>query len=202
MSRRRSRTYGDAVGIAFQLRDDVLGLFGDPGRTGKDRDDDLREGKRTLLVLRALRLAGPAAAPLPRGRPRRPGAHHRRRRPVPRDRGACGALASIETLLGAHTKPRRPRSSPVPEPARAALEELAALAIRREHRSGDTRVARRTIVIGAGLGGLAAACHLVGRGHDVVVVEAGDVPGGRAGRLEARRLPVRHRSDRAHDART
>ena len=40
-------------------------------------------------------------------------------------------------------------------------------------------------MIGAGLGGLAAACHLVGRGHDVVVVEAGDVPGGRAGRFEA-----------------
>lgn len=37
------------------------------------------------------------------------------------------------------------------------------------------------VVIGAGLAGLSAACHLVGRGHDVVVVEAGAVPGGRAG---------------------
>jgi phytoene desaturase len=36
-------------------------------------------------------------------------------------------------------------------------------------------------VVGAGLGGLSAACHLAGRGHDVTVVEAADVPGGRAG---------------------
>ena len=40
------------------------------------------------------------------------------------------------------------------------------------------------IVIGAGLGGLAATCHLAGAGHDVVVLERDDVPGGRAGRLE------------------
>jgi phytoene desaturase len=39
----------------------------------------------------------------------------------------------------------------------------------------------RVVVVGAGLGGLAAACHLVGRGHEVVVVDRGDEPGGRAG---------------------
>jgi phytoene desaturase len=39
----------------------------------------------------------------------------------------------------------------------------------------------RVVVVGAGLGGLSAACHLVGRGHDVTVLEAADVPGGRAG---------------------
>ena len=55
------RSYGDAVGVAFQMRDDVLGLFGDPATTGKGVLDDLREGKRTLLLLRALRLATPAA---------------------------------------------------------------------------------------------------------------------------------------------
>ena len=41
----------------------------------------------------------------------------------------------------------------------------------------------RVIVVGAGLAGLSAACHLRGRGHDVEVVEAGDVPGGRAGTM-------------------
>ncbi|WP_317451962.1 polyprenyl synthetase family protein [Microbacterium sp. NIBRBAC000506063] len=42
--------FGRPLGIAFQLRDDVLGVFGDPEVTGKPAGDDLREGKRTLLV--------------------------------------------------------------------------------------------------------------------------------------------------------
>ena len=42
----------------------------------------------------------------------------------------------------------------------------------------------RVIVVGAGLGGLSAACHLAGRGHEVVVVERSTVAGGRAGLLE------------------
>lgn len=45
--------FGLAVGEAFQLRDDVLGVFGDPARTGKPVSDDVREGKRTLLVTHA-----------------------------------------------------------------------------------------------------------------------------------------------------
>ena len=59
----------------------------------------------------------------------------------------------------------------------------------------------RVVVVGAGLGGLSAACHLAGRGWDVEVVERGDGPGGRAGRARARRLPVRHRPDGADHAR-
>ena len=46
--------YGIPLGEAFQLRDDVLGVFGDPSRTGKPAGDDLREGKRTLLVALAM----------------------------------------------------------------------------------------------------------------------------------------------------
>ncbi|GAA3795168.1 polyprenyl synthetase family protein [Streptomyces phyllanthi] len=41
---------GRRAGIAFQLRDDLLGVFGDPGQTGKPAGDDLREGKLTYLV--------------------------------------------------------------------------------------------------------------------------------------------------------
>lgn len=46
--------YGLPLGEAFQLRDDVLGVFGDPEQTGKPAGDDLREGKRTVLVAEAL----------------------------------------------------------------------------------------------------------------------------------------------------
>ncbi|MEW1953303.1 polyprenyl synthetase family protein [Terrabacter sp. NPDC080008] len=46
--------YGLALGEAFQLRDDLLGVFGDPEATGKPAGDDLREGKRTVLVAHAL----------------------------------------------------------------------------------------------------------------------------------------------------
>jgi geranylgeranyl diphosphate synthase type I len=45
------------LGEAFQLRDDVLGVFGDPVTTGKPAGDDLREGKRTVLVALALEQA-------------------------------------------------------------------------------------------------------------------------------------------------
>lgn len=41
---------GRPLGLAFQLRDDVLGAFGDPSVTGKPTGGDLREGKRTVLV--------------------------------------------------------------------------------------------------------------------------------------------------------
>jgi geranylgeranyl diphosphate synthase type I len=42
--------FGIPLGLAFQLRDDVLGVFGDPAITGKPAGDDLREGKRTVLI--------------------------------------------------------------------------------------------------------------------------------------------------------
>ena len=44
------RRFGHPIGMAFQLRDDVLGVFGDATITGKPAGDDLREGKRTVLV--------------------------------------------------------------------------------------------------------------------------------------------------------
>lgn len=42
--------YGLPLGEAFQLRDDLLGVYGDPSETGKPAGDDLREGKRTALI--------------------------------------------------------------------------------------------------------------------------------------------------------
>lgn len=56
--------YGLPLGEAFQLRDDLLGVFGDPQATGKPAGDDLIEGKRTVLVALALDAAPPAEAAL------------------------------------------------------------------------------------------------------------------------------------------
>lgn len=50
-------TFGSHVGHAFQLRDDVLGIWGDADVTGKPTGGDLREGKATVLVLTALEAA-------------------------------------------------------------------------------------------------------------------------------------------------
>ncbi len=47
-------TYGDALGIGFQIVDDLLDYEGDPGATGKNIGDDFRERKLTLPVIRAL----------------------------------------------------------------------------------------------------------------------------------------------------
>ncbi|MEW2147211.1 polyprenyl synthetase family protein [Micromonospora vinacea] len=52
--------YGLAVGEAFQLRDDLLGVYGDPAATGKPAGDDLRTGKPTALLMLARELATPA----------------------------------------------------------------------------------------------------------------------------------------------
>ena len=45
--------YGLALGEAFQMRDDILGTFGDEEQTGKGRDGDIREGKQTVLLAKA-----------------------------------------------------------------------------------------------------------------------------------------------------
>jgi geranylgeranyl diphosphate synthase, type I len=51
---RELTAYGLPLGEAFQLRDDLLGVYGDPATTGKPAGDDLVEGKRTVLVALAL----------------------------------------------------------------------------------------------------------------------------------------------------
>jgi geranylgeranyl diphosphate synthase type I len=53
--------FGHPLGMAFQLRDDVLGVFGDERETGKPSGDDLREGKRTVLIAYAREGIGTSA---------------------------------------------------------------------------------------------------------------------------------------------
>ena len=49
--------YAINLGIAFQIRDDIIGIFGDKSKTGKEIGIDIAEGKKTLLVLDAFELA-------------------------------------------------------------------------------------------------------------------------------------------------
>jgi geranylgeranyl diphosphate synthase type I len=124
-------TFGDAIGFAFQLRDDVLGLFGDPNATGKPTLDDLRDGKRTLLVLRALSLAERADHQFLRaavGDPRLEDAAADRCRTIIE---RSGARASIEALIRAQHAIALDALLDVPQPARDALEQLASLTIDR-----------------------------------------------------------------------
>ncbi len=51
---------GLPAGVAFQIHDDILGLFGQKSETGKSNMDDLKEGKRTLLMYHALQKTSPA----------------------------------------------------------------------------------------------------------------------------------------------
>ena len=121
--------YGDAVGLAFQLRDDVLGMFGDPSETGKGALEDLREGKRTVLIVRALELSGPAeraalAAIL--GSPDLDdGDAHRAREII----AGSGALRSVERWLSEQLERACEAVAGIAEPAGPALIELAELSL-------------------------------------------------------------------------
>ncbi len=91
--------YGLPLGEAFQLRDDVLGVYGDPETTGKPAGDDLREGKRTALVAMALETADQAQAATVRrhlGDPHLSADGVEALRDVLRD---TSALARVETLI-------------------------------------------------------------------------------------------------------
>ena len=119
------RRYGDASGVAFQLRDDILGVFGDPTVTGKSASDDLRDGKASLLLVRALELAsgsGRALLSKSLGDPDIDEATIDRCRDIV---ASSGALASIETLIAARLAEAERAVEPLADTTRAALVTLA-----------------------------------------------------------------------------
>ncbi|WP_072846277.1 polyprenyl synthetase family protein [Rhodococcus tukisamuensis] len=129
------REFGTDIGIAFQLRDDLLGVFGDPAVTGKPSGDDLREGKRTVLFAEALLRADatdPAAAELLR---RSIGAdlgedQVERLRGLITDLGAVDEVERRIAELTASGLRALDDSSAVPA-AKAGLREMALAATRR-----------------------------------------------------------------------
>ena len=129
---RQLERYGDAVGLAFQLRDDVLGLFGSTAATGKPHLDDLREGKRTVLMLRALGLASPddrAVLERALGCPHLDERHAARCRRIV---GASGALASVEATIDVHLARAAHFAAVFDEPVRTQLTALAEHAAHRD----------------------------------------------------------------------
>jgi geranylgeranyl diphosphate synthase type I len=123
--------YGRPLGVAFQLRDDVLGVFGDPSRTGKDRDGDLREGKRTVLVAKARAMTTEPDRAFLDAELGRPDVDAERVRAVLRDSGALDAtLALIDELAGDAKAALDPDA--IARPAVAPLMELADLVAARD----------------------------------------------------------------------
>lgn len=126
--------YGIPLGIAFQLRDDVLGVFGDPARTGKPVSGDVREGKRTVLIALASERADAAQARLlddcvgDRSLPESAAAQ------VRKVITSTGALAECEALIAAYVKEALAAldGAPITDQARSALTALAIAATDRE----------------------------------------------------------------------
>ncbi|HSE70518.1 MAG TPA: polyprenyl synthetase family protein [Nocardioidaceae bacterium] len=124
--------FGLPLGEAFQLRDDVLGVFGDPDVTGKPAGDDLTEGKRTVLVALALQQAPAEEARLLDDRLGRPLSAEEvtELRRIIED---SGAHQEVEKLIGELTDRslHALAGAPVTEDARSVLRSLASAATQR-----------------------------------------------------------------------
>jgi len=126
--------YGLPLGEAFQLRDDILGVFGDPAETGKPAGDDLREGKRTVLVAAALERSSAAQAGIVR---RYLGDPHLDEQGVAALREVIeqtGALDAVEVLIEQRTSEARAALAAAPLES-AAADVLDALAVAATSRS-------------------------------------------------------------------
>ncbi|MFI8275705.1 polyprenyl synthetase family protein [Streptomyces sp. NPDC085929] len=125
--------YGLPLGEAFQLRDDLLGTFGDPARTGKSNVDDLRDGKPTALLALTVAAAGADDRRLLAKLVGRPDLGGEEAAAVRELMEHCGARQQVEDMI----RERIARAAaaldavPMPAEARSALCELAGTAAER-----------------------------------------------------------------------
>ena len=124
---------GLPLGEAFQLRDDVLGVFGDPAVTGKSADDDLREGKQTLLIALAEQEADAAGRRLLDDVLGDPTAGPAEFDAVRELLESTGARARVEERIAERTAVARDAidAAPIAVDARLALDALAVAATSR-----------------------------------------------------------------------
>jgi geranylgeranyl diphosphate synthase type I len=119
--------FGRHLGVAFQLADDLLGIWGDPAITGKPVSSDLAGGKKTLPIVAALTSGTPASARLatfyPRSRTPATGDLAVMAELVDQAGGRAGTQARAATELASALRFLR---AAVPDPARAG--DLSALA--------------------------------------------------------------------------
>ncbi|RFA21086.1 polyprenyl synthetase family protein [Subtercola boreus] len=128
------QAFGLPLGIAFQLRDDLLGVFGDAARTGKPSGDDLREGKRTVLVALARQTLSASSRRLfdeLLGDPDLSPAQISMLQATITDSGAADR---VETLIARHTDDALAAltAAPLAEPAKIELASLARVITQRD----------------------------------------------------------------------
>lgn len=125
--------YGIPIGIAFQLRDDILGVFGDPALTGKPVTGDLREGKRTVLIALASERADTAQARLLARSLGDPGLTEAGAAEIRAVITATGALDECELMIDRQLKEALSalENAPFTAEAKRALAELAIAATTR-----------------------------------------------------------------------
>ncbi len=126
--------YGIPLGIAFQLRDDILGVFGDPVRTGKPVSGDISEGKRTVLMAIARERASASQARVLDRHLGDRGLTAAAAAQVKTVLTDTGAVAECEALIAASVKEAISAldGAPIPEQAHSALAELAVMATDRD----------------------------------------------------------------------
>jgi geranylgeranyl diphosphate synthase type I len=125
--------YGIPIGVAFQLRDDVLGVFGDPAKTGKPVLDDLREGKRTVMLAIARERADPAQMAMLDRHVGDPQLDDEAARQVRAVITSTGALAECEAMISVRVKKALAAldDAPITGESRSALADLAIAATER-----------------------------------------------------------------------